>query len=376
MKKKGFTLIELLAVIVILAVIALIATPMIMDVIEKSKRGAAVDSAYGYLETLNQYMVLHKIEDSGIKMESNGIYRVEEETFYSDVDSIDGVYLNQFLTVKGSYPSDGYIELKDQKFEYGEFDIDGYHIECTVSNCAIKEISHEKIDQISIVESDHYIGLDETMQLHVSIQPEEAANQRIKWSSSNESVATVDNKGLVKTISYGQTIITASANKDVKVDFELNVSPFYEGKKIYLYKNGLDNTELTGGYVERNQSSEIQQGAKFTDEYVQLGYGFKYGYIGTRLFTRKKIDITNYKQLRILYNATEQLDTVYNTIGLGIASANTSYTTPMTKSNSDRGLKTENTILTLDISDIKGEYYIYTSAGSLKPYIYEIWLER
>ena len=37
MRKKGFTLIELLAVIVILAVIALIATPIILNIIEKIK---------------------------------------------------------------------------------------------------------------------------------------------------------------------------------------------------------------------------------------------------------------------------------------------------------------------------------------------------
>ena len=37
MKSKGFTLIELLAVIVILAVIALIATPLIMGTITKPK---------------------------------------------------------------------------------------------------------------------------------------------------------------------------------------------------------------------------------------------------------------------------------------------------------------------------------------------------
>ena len=37
-KSKGFTLIELLAVIVILAVIALIATPLIMGTITKAKR--------------------------------------------------------------------------------------------------------------------------------------------------------------------------------------------------------------------------------------------------------------------------------------------------------------------------------------------------
>ena len=39
--KKGFTLIELLAVIVILAIIALISTPMILGIIEKAKKRGA-----------------------------------------------------------------------------------------------------------------------------------------------------------------------------------------------------------------------------------------------------------------------------------------------------------------------------------------------
>ena len=40
MKQKGFTLIELLAVIVVLAVIALIATPLVMNAIEDARKGA------------------------------------------------------------------------------------------------------------------------------------------------------------------------------------------------------------------------------------------------------------------------------------------------------------------------------------------------
>jgi len=39
--KKGFTLIELLAVIVILAIIALITAPIILNVIEDARRDAA-----------------------------------------------------------------------------------------------------------------------------------------------------------------------------------------------------------------------------------------------------------------------------------------------------------------------------------------------
>ena len=55
MRKKGFTLIELLAVIVILAVIALIATPLIMGTITKAKKNAFKDTAYGILKAGEKY---------------------------------------------------------------------------------------------------------------------------------------------------------------------------------------------------------------------------------------------------------------------------------------------------------------------------------
>ncbi len=56
---KGFTLIELLAVIVILAVIALIATPIIMGVIEDAKKQAERDSAYGFVKAVEQTIAVN-----------------------------------------------------------------------------------------------------------------------------------------------------------------------------------------------------------------------------------------------------------------------------------------------------------------------------
>lgn len=61
--QKGFTLIELLAVIVILAVIALIATPLIMGTITKAKKNSAVDSAYGYMKAVEQAIGEAQVDD-------------------------------------------------------------------------------------------------------------------------------------------------------------------------------------------------------------------------------------------------------------------------------------------------------------------------
>jgi type IV pilus assembly protein PilA len=55
MNRKGFTLIELLAVIVILAVIAIMVTPMIVSTINSAKQNAAKASALNYIDAVEQY---------------------------------------------------------------------------------------------------------------------------------------------------------------------------------------------------------------------------------------------------------------------------------------------------------------------------------
>ena len=53
--KKGFTLIELLAVIVILAIIALIATPIILNMIKNARKSAAKSSTLGFVDSVEYY---------------------------------------------------------------------------------------------------------------------------------------------------------------------------------------------------------------------------------------------------------------------------------------------------------------------------------
>ena len=62
MKKKGFTLIELLAVIVVLAIIALIATPIVMNVIKNASAGAAERSADNYIKAVDTLIATEKLD--------------------------------------------------------------------------------------------------------------------------------------------------------------------------------------------------------------------------------------------------------------------------------------------------------------------------
>ena len=111
MKKKGFTLIELLAVIVILAIIALIATPTILGVIEKAKKGAAESSALGYIDAVEKQIMISEVDSSTIKIQ-DGIYSVND--------------LN--VSLKGNKPSNGNMEVKNGEVVRYNLEIDGYYV--------------------------------------------------------------------------------------------------------------------------------------------------------------------------------------------------------------------------------------------------------
>ena len=111
-KKNGFTLIELLAIIVILAIIAVITIPIILNVIDNSKRGAAIDSAYGYRDAIHKFYLSKMLDDNNYVIE-NG----EHDILY---------YVNAGLDVSGDKPSDGWVMIEsdnvtDFSMKIGEY---------------------------------------------------------------------------------------------------------------------------------------------------------------------------------------------------------------------------------------------------------------
>ncbi|MBS7020850.1 MAG: type II secretion system protein [Firmicutes bacterium] len=133
-KRQGFTLIELLAVIVILAVIALIATPLIMGTITKAKKNAFKDTAYGILKAGEKYT-------AEILLKSENTYEGETITLpnhdkldYKGQDPIGGqmiiskqgdislvIYNNSWCVIKKSSDKDAKVE----KYNKNTCKIDG-----------------------------------------------------------------------------------------------------------------------------------------------------------------------------------------------------------------------------------------------------------
>ena len=60
----------------------------------------------------------------------------------------------------------------------------------------------------------------EQIQINATVLPEDATNKALAWASSDKSVATVDETGLISLLKKGTAVITASATDGSNVSAE------------------------------------------------------------------------------------------------------------------------------------------------------------
>ena len=171
MKQKGFTLIELLAVIVILAIIALIATPMILGVIDSAKKGAAESSAYGYIDAVEKSDLQEMIDSGSYQTKKDGTY---------DLNTIG------FVNYKGNKPSAICVTMKDGNVESGTFKFNSYIVEYKNGkanvNSELKEITCEVTASDSAFNTTKGVNAPQVV----------SGMTPIKWVNGVETVTSVD----------------------------------------------------------------------------------------------------------------------------------------------------------------------------------------
>ncbi len=224
MKKKGFTLIELLAVIVILAIIALIATPMIIDVIEKSKRGAAIDSVNGILNAAEHYQINQALEG---------------ETTLMTID-----LTSEVLTYKGAKPESGILLIdKTRKMsviaKYGDYCIEKKFAdespkvvereECEIEDSELLQVGETAVVQYRVLgyvnhllsQARKYISTTENYQNQIDLVTTELFIH--KGSAPESGTLLIDKKGNMSVIAqYGEYCVEKKFAEDTPTIVQKN----------------------------------------------------------------------------------------------------------------------------------------------------------
>ena len=125
MDKKAFTLIELLAVIVILGILALIVTPILINVVKDSNEKSYKLSADGYISAVNDYILSNQLD--GKKVE-NGKYNIK----------------NLDVKISGKEPSKGSVEIYDEKINNAQLCYDTYLLKYDGKEVTLTEKGCEK----------------------------------------------------------------------------------------------------------------------------------------------------------------------------------------------------------------------------------------
>ena len=155
MKKDGFTLVELLAVVVILAVVALIATPIILNVINDAKKSSIKQSAIGYVDAVEK-TILEKKTNTDVDYDGKYTIKKDQITKESETASLlpilDLIQLN--VNVKGELPTKGNLEIEKSNVISGEFYYNNYLVTLSNDKYKIQVLSNSSSTDTSALKTE------------------------------------------------------------------------------------------------------------------------------------------------------------------------------------------------------------------------------
>ena len=157
MKNRGFTLIELLAVLVILSIIALIAVPIIQNMIRDSRKNATLRSAEFYIDAINETIASRQasidfdLDDGTYNINSDGNLCLDDEC--SDIFEVE---------VENTRPTSGSVDIENNrvvsvsslyfpKYKYNISTVDG-NLTASKENISFKTYKNGEVVYFDVYE--------------------------------------------------------------------------------------------------------------------------------------------------------------------------------------------------------------------------------
>ncbi len=119
------------------------------------------------------------------------------------------------------------------------------------------------VQDITITPDAQYLLVGAKLQLAATVEPADADNQELIWTSFDENVATVSQTGLVTAVGPGTTIIHATnalseAIGECTIQVESVLSMEYDAKTIDVYLDGMTRTLLDTFYLTYASSARSE----------------------------------------------------------------------------------------------------------------------
>ncbi|MBP5656636.1 Ig-like domain-containing protein, partial [Candidatus Saccharibacteria bacterium] len=125
---------------------------------------------------------------------------------------------------------------------------------------AVTVLEKIKVSTIKLNPANLSIEEKKSARIEAEVLPANAADKTLEWSSSDKTIATVNNDGLVKAVKPGKATITAKSSNNITAKATVTI------------------TEKDNGYTSKKGSLTAEQRKKIVEfSKTQLGVSYNYG---------------------------------------------------------------------------------------------------
>ena len=172
--------------------------------------------------------------------------------------------------------------------------------------------SKPQIEKLIISSSKLSVYVGKSKKIEYRVEPSDAEIKSVKWSSSDTSIATVDNNGNVKGIKEGSATIILSVNGNINGNVIVTVS-----KEKVEEPKATTNGKIWG-YTDSKMVNPTRAGTSFFTNLANKGVGSISGNVYT--YSGYTYDIS---KSNLIYDGRTSLIRIYYPQGLDLSNVNT-----------------------------------------------------